>query len=232
MTFLKNNFYIFLIFIAFSSCNSHAHTIHPSIQQKTAINDYQTSSLSGLENLKNPQTPKEKRKILYAANMEIVSPLPDSINPQLEHIAEKYGGYIGYLSTRQTTIRIKSQEFENVIVEIEKLGKITRKNIVGNDVTEEYWDAQIRLDNALETRKRYIELLKMAKNVEEAILVERELARVSENIDLLKGKLNKLDNLEEFATITITIREKAKLGLIGYVGVGLYKTIKWFFVRN
>ncbi|WP_157699015.1 DUF4349 domain-containing protein [Bernardetia litoralis] len=184
------------------------------------------------KNPKNPKTPKEKRKILYSAGLTIVSPLPDSINPQLERITEKYDGYVGRLSTTETTIRIKSEYFETVVEEIEKLGKITRKNIYGNDVTEQYWDAQIRLDNALETRKRYLELLKMAQNVEEAILVERELARIMQDIDLLKGQINRLDNLEEFATITISIKEKKKLGVLGYVGVGLYKSVKWFFVRN
>ena len=237
MTFSKKTFFILLLFapFIFSSCKSHSKANLPTIQQQKtgSINENYTSErLNSLEIKKNPQTPKEKRKILYSANMTLVSPLPDSINPQLERIAEKYDGYVGYLSTRQTTIRIKSEEFDNVIGEIEKLGKITRKDIIGNDVTEQYWDAQIRLDNALATRKRYIELLQMAKNVEEAILVERELTRISQDIDLLKGQINKIDNLEEFATITISIKEKKKLGLLGYVGVGLYKTVKWFFVRN
>ncbi|WP_291721014.1 DUF4349 domain-containing protein [Bernardetia sp.] len=237
MTFSKKTFFILLLFVPFifSSCKSHSKANLPTIQQQktgSTNESYTSERLNSLEIKKNPKTPKEKRKILYSANMTVVSPLPDSINPQLERIAEKYDGYVGYLSTRQTTIRVKSEEFENVIEEIEKLGKITRKDIIGNDVTEQYWDAQIRLDNAIATRKRYIELLQMAKNVEEAILVERELARISQDIDLLKGQINKLDNLEEFATITISIREKAKLGLLGYVGVGLYKTVKWFFVRN
>ncbi len=188
------------------------------------------------KNPKDPTSPQEKRKIIYAADLTLVSTLPDSINPQLQQITEKYNGYINNLSTTETTIRIKSEHFETVVEQIEKLGNATgnvvRKNIYGNDVTERYWDAQIRLDNALETRKRYLELLKMAQNVEEAILVERELARITQDIDLLKGQINKLDNLEEFATITIFIREKTKLGILGYVGVGLYKSVKWFFVRN
>lgn len=234
MYILKKILCVLFIFTLFSSCKSHSSfsTVQP---KTTSINEDYTQRENKLESLeikKNPKTPKEKRKILYSATMTVVSPLPDSINPQLERIAEKYDGYIVYLSTNQTTLRIKSEDFENAVEEIEKLGKITRKNSIGNDVTEQYWDAKIRLDNALATRKRYLELLNMAKNVEEAILVERELARITQDIDLLKGLLNKLDNLEEFATITISIREKAKLGILGYVGVGLYKSVKWFFVRN
>ncbi|WP_338790751.1 DUF4349 domain-containing protein [Bernardetia sp. MNP-M8] len=224
---------VFSSFILFSSCRPAKK--YAAITQDKG--NYSNSSAS-LEKInldkiqKNPKTPKEKRKILYSANLNLISALPDSINPQLERITEKYDGYVGRLSTTETTIRIKSEYFETVVKEIEKLGKVTRKNIYGNDVTEQYWDAQIRLDNALETRKRYLELLKMAQNVEEAILVERELARITQDIDLLKGQINKLDNLEEFATITISIKEKKKLGLLGYVGVGLYKGVKWFFVRN
>lgn len=237
-TTFKNFIFIlffFVNFLFFSSCSSHSKMAQAKMVQNTE--DYSSSSAS-LEKInldkiqKNPKTPKEKRKIIYSAALTVVSSLPDSINPQLERITEKYDGYINNLSTTETTIRIKSEYFETVVEEIEKLGKVTRKNIYGNDVTEQYWDAQIRLDNALETRKRYLELLKMAQNVEEAILVERELARITQDIDLLKGRINKLDNLEEFATITISIREKTKLGVLGYVGVGLYKSVKWFFVRN
>ncbi|WP_375561044.1 DUF4349 domain-containing protein [Bernardetia sp. OM2101] len=236
---LKKFVFILLLFSSFtlfSSC--YPSKRYAAMTQNKG--DYSNSSAS-LEkikldkiqkNPKDPKTPKEKRKILYSANLTLISTLPDSINPQLEQITEKYDGYIGNLSTTETTIRIKSEYFETVVEEIGKLGKITHKNIYGNDVTEQYWDAQIRLDNALETRKRYLELLKMAQNVEEAILVERELARITQDIDLLKGQINRLDNLEEFATISISIKEKKKLGVLGYVGVVLYKTVKWFFVRN
>lgn len=235
----KFSFVLFLFtnFLLFSSCSSYSKMRNPAMG-KIVGGQTTSASLERIElnkiqkNPKAPKTPKEKRKIIYSAGLTLVSPLPDSINPQLENITEKYDGYINNLSTTQTTIRIKSEYFETVLEEIEKLGKVTRKNISGNDVTERYWDTQIRLDNALETRKRYLELLKMAKTVEEAILVERELARITQDIDLLKGQINRLDNLEEFATITISIKEKKKLGVLGYVGVGLYKSVKWFFVRN
>ena len=225
-------FFLFANLILFSSCSSYSKMSTPTMGQINDATQGEIELNKIQKNPKDPKTPKEKRKIIYSANLTLRSNLPDSINPQLEHLTEKYDGYISHLNTTETTIRIKSEYFETVVEEIEKLGKITRKDISGNDVTEKYWDAKIRLDNALETRKRYLELLKMAQNVEEAILVERELARITQDIDLLKGLINKLDNLEDFATITISIKEKKKLGILGYVGVGLYKTVKWFFVRN
>ena len=225
--------FVLVLLLLSSSC-------HPVRMYTSTSQDIRTASKSStslekieLETIqKNPKVPKEKQKIIYSASLMLVSIFPDSINPQLQQITQKYDGYINNLSTTETTIRIKSEHFETAIKEIEKLGEVIRKNIYGNDVTERYWDAQIRLNNALETRKRYLELLKMAQNVGEAILVERKLARITQDIDLLKGQINKLDNLEEFATISISLREKTKLGVLVYIGVGLYKSIKWIFVRN
>ncbi|MBK6622314.1 MAG: DUF4349 domain-containing protein [Saprospirales bacterium] len=102
----------------------------------------------------------------------------------------------------------------------------------GQDVTDEYTDYQIRLDNARKARERYLELLAKAENVEAALKVEKELERLNETIDLLEGKMTRIDHLSEFSTITIALKERKNPGLIGYIGIGLYYSVKWLFVRN
>ena len=81
-------------------------------------------------------------------------------------------------------------------------------------------------------RKIYLELLKKAENVETALKVEKELERLNETIDLIKGKMNRINNLAEYSTIVINLKEKKKPGIIGYIGIGLYHSVKWLFVRN
>jgi hypothetical protein len=77
-----------------------------------------------------------------------------------------------------------------------------------------------------------LELLAKAENVEAALKVEKELERLNSTIDLLKGKMNRINHLAEFSTITINLKEKKKPGIIGYVGIGIYRSVKWLFVRN
>lgn len=51
-------------------------------------------------------------------------------------------------------------------------------------------------------------------------------------IDLLKGKTNRIDQLDAFATITVNLKERKKPGVLGYIGLGLYHSVKGLFVRG
>jgi hypothetical protein len=177
-------------------------------------------------------TEKVDRKIIFDAYLSISVENPDAANIQMEQIAKKYNGYVSQSGTYSTIIRVESDKLNEAIGEISELGKLHSKSISGQDVTDEYMDYQIRLENAEKSRLRYLELLEKAENVQAALMVEKELERLNETIDLLKGKMSRIDHLSDFSTITVSIKEKKKPGLIGYVGLGLYYSVKWLFVRN
>ncbi|MFM7854433.1 MAG: DUF4349 domain-containing protein, partial [Flammeovirgaceae bacterium] len=71
-----------------------------------------------------------------------------------------------------------------------------------------------------------------AENVEAALKVEKELERLNGEIDLITGKLNRLSHLSDFSTIDVELVEQKKIGVLGYIGIGIYKAMKWLFVRN
>jgi hypothetical protein len=173
-----------------------------------------------------------KRIVIYDATLKMVVKSPDSTNVNLSKIASKHEGYVQVLGNKKSIIRVKSERLEGAIAEISTLGKVKDKTISGNDVTEQYTDYQIRLDNASNARKRYLELLAKAETVEAALKVEKELERLNGEIDSLEGKINQLKHLSEYSTITVYLEEKVKPGILGYVGIGLYESVKWIFVRN
>ena len=187
---------------------------------------------SGTKEKSLQKVESEDRKILYSAFLSLKVEEPDSANTHIEKIAKKYKGYVNEVGTYRTVIRVKSKHLEEAVKEISALGKLQNKNITGQDVTEEYFDYKIRLENAEKARKRYLELLAKAENVEAAVQVEKELERLNEKIELLKGKLKRINHLSEFSTITINLKEKKKPGILGYIGLGLYHSIKWLFVRD
>jgi DNA-binding MarR family transcriptional regulator len=174
----------------------------------------------------------ENRVVIYNAKVAIRVKNADSLNRKLAELSSKYDGYVVSLGNRYSSIRVKSENLNSAITEIAGLGKMSSKTISGNDVTEEYKDYEIRLDNAAKARGRYLQLLEKAENVEAALKVEKELERLNGEIDLLKGKLERLKHLSDFSTIDIQIMEKQKMGVLGYVGLGLYKAVKWLFIRN
>jgi hypothetical protein len=175
---------------------------------------------------------QEARKILYDADLTLTVETPDSTNPYIQAIAKRYGGYVNEIGTDRSVIRVESPSLDAAIEDISQLGRLDRKSIRGQDVTEAYLDYQIRLENAQQARGRYLDLLDKATTVDEILKVEKELERLNETIDLLKGKMNRIDHLDAYATITIYLRERQKPGILGYIGIGLYRSVRWLFVRG
>ena len=180
---------------------------------------------------KNPG-PVNSRIILYNATLRMIVKTPDTVVSRLKAIAGKYEGYVQTLGSRECIIRVKADQLQNAVADISRLGKVRSRVISGNDVTEEYVNYQIRLENADKARKRYLELLARAENVQAALLVEKELERLNGDIDLLQGKMNRLKHLSEYCTITVYLEEKIKPGLLGYLGIAIYRSVRWLIVRN
>lgn len=173
-----------------------------------------------------------EQKIIYSANLSLTVKQLDSANASISNIAKKYKGYVSESGTTRAIIRVESKYLKQAITDIELLGRIEWKKVIGQDVTDQYFDLTIRLENAEKARERYLQLLAKAENVEAALKVERELERLNNTIDELKGRLSKMNHLTKYSTITINLNEKKKLGVLGYVGVGMYRSVKWLFIRG
>ncbi|HRH39312.1 MAG TPA: DUF4349 domain-containing protein [Flavobacteriales bacterium] len=171
------------------------------------------------------------RMVIMDATMEIRVANSDSTNKRLVGIAKTYGGYTVSLSETNSVFRVRVGAMDSALAQVAGLGKVRGKWLHGADVTEEFVDQELRLDNARKARERYLELLKQAENVQAALLVEKELERLNKDIEMLEGKQQKLEHLTSMATITVQLNEKEKLGPLGYVVVGLWKGVRWLFVR-
>jgi hypothetical protein len=172
------------------------------------------------------------KKVIYSSSIYLTVENPDTAIARLTNIAQQHKGYVQESGTTKCVIRIPNDARTAAAGAIEACGKVTYKNTTGEDVSDQYADYEIRLDNAKNARKRYLELLEKAATVAEALLVEKELERLNETIDLLEGKMNRIDHLSTYSTITAYLKEKKKPGIIGYIGIGIYHSVKWLFVRN
>lgn len=174
----------------------------------------------------------DERLIISSANLEIKTERSDSLHNEVMDIAIKYDGYVLSSGNEITTIRLPAISFEKALDDIEKLGKVIDKNVSGKDVTEQYRDLEIRLENAAKTRERYLALLERADNINEILKLEKELERFNEKIESLKGSLKRLTHLLQYSSITVKTFERIKPGPIGYAVYQIYSGVKWLFVRN
>ena len=210
-----------IIVLILTSCSSY--------QQTAGV--YSENSSSGNVYEKQKAYSADARMMIYNASMTIESNHPDTIRARVFNLTKKYDGYILNSGNNYTTIRVESSNLYRVMDEIAKLGKLKDKNIKGVDVTDEFNDNKIRLDNAVKTRNRYLELLQKANTIDEVLKVEKELERLNHEIDSLEGRIKKMEHLSSYSTINVRYEQKVKPGIIGYIGIGLYKGVKWLFVR-
>lgn len=158
--------------------------------------------------VQSPQSPEIDparigRLVVYNAVINVVvDRISDSLN-QIKAVVAGIGGYMQQMDSQSITFKIPADKFHDAIAEVEKLGEVTRKEIKGTDVTDEMRDLNIRLQNAEEVRQRLVKLLDRADKVEDVLKIEKELARLTETIELLKGKIAYLKNNVAFCTLTV-----------------------------
>jgi hypothetical protein len=119
------------------------------------------------------------------------------------------GGYLVRRNMQSITFRVPSSKFQATLDHVLTLGDVLHRDVSVRDVTEEFFDLQVRLRNLEAMRDRFEELLKRANKVEEALAVERELERVAGEIERLKGRIKLLKELVAFSTISVQFRARA-----------------------
>jgi hypothetical protein len=145
----------------------------------------------------------QTRQMVYDG---VIALLVDSISEKMDRtreIVEAADGYMQSIQNGVIVFKIPAAAFEDALRNIEALGEVSYKNIVGEDITDKMRDLGIRLKNAEQIRDRLAALLERAEKVEDALKIERELGRVTESIELLKGTLRVLENRIAFSTLTV-----------------------------
>jgi len=169
-----------------------------------------------------PSSDALQRKIIYTANIELVVENFDSIPADVEALAKDFDGYVassnvigspGRPRSGQWTIRVPVERYDGCIAAAKQLavkgqGEVRRMSSDSQDVSEEYYDLESRIRNKKKQEERLLELLADATGkLEEVLSVERELARVREEIERMEGRKRVLDDLTTLTTIELSIDE-------------------------
>jgi hypothetical protein len=173
------------------------------------------------------------RKVVLSGQVTLGVESPDSIHGLMIKLAETHGGYLLSSQEDHITIRIPAEGLYDALSTVETWGEVIDRRILGQEVTEEYYDLEIRLKNAEATRDRYLDLLEHASSIDEMLKLERELERLSQQIDVLRGKLNRLVHQVAYCTITVeAVTLGGKPGPVAALFKGVYSGARWLFVRD
>jgi hypothetical protein len=128
---------------------------------------------------------------------------------RVEAIGRELGGFLAKRDDASITIRVPAAAFEEAIKRIEAVGDMLHRNVTAEDVTEEFRDLEVRLKSARAVQARLTELLAKAAKVEDSLAIERELDRVSGEIERIEGRMKFLRDRAAFSTITVRFQAKA-----------------------
>ncbi len=144
----------------------------------------------------------------------------DSLEPAMaliRHLTAGMGGYVGNAAiqsgrqqVRQGTIQIKvpAPRFNELTAGLEPLGRVEYVNVSAEDVGEEFTDLTARATNARRLEARLIELLATRTGrLQDVLSVERELARVREEIERMEGRVRFLKSRSAMSELSVTLHE-------------------------
>jgi hypothetical protein len=106
-------------------------------------------------------------------------------------------------------LRVPSDRFDELVNGLSPLGKVETVNVYVQDVGEEYTDVAARVANAKRLEARLVELLaNRTGRLADVLTVERELARVREEIERYEGRMRYLRTRTAYSSLTVTVHEK------------------------
>lgn len=159
-----------------------------------------------------------ERMVAYTVYWDLETEKFNQVVDQIAGIPEKYNGYIvsSYIYktenqawTASIILKVPADrlaEAENEIKGI-KEARVISYNKTSQDVTEEFLDLSIRLENKKRLLERMRALLLKANSVYEAMQVENEIARITEDIERMEGRMRFLQNITSYSQIQITLHE-------------------------
>lgn len=151
------------------------------------------------------------RKMVFTASLVLEVPyISESMN-EAKKISDKVNGYVENMDNQTAVFRIPVTAADDVLQQFCALGVLTQKQISATDVTEQTVEYQIRLDNLELLRQRLFLLAKTdSQKVSDLLEIERELARVTVELELYKGKLKALENKIAYTAIRLQFDQGAE----------------------
>jgi hypothetical protein len=159
-------------------------------------------------------TPAPDRKIVRTTAISLIVQHPAEAAEKMRTLAENFGGYLetsqisgGSDAAASLTLRVPVAHFEEARAEIRKLGlRVENETLNAQDVTMQYVDQQATLRNLHAEEAQYLEILKRAAKVSDALEVSEKLSEVRGQIEQQQSEFNALSKQTELVAISLSLQ--------------------------
>jgi hypothetical protein len=178
------------------------------------------------------QLPVE-RKLVRRGEMTIEVRSVNTALEKIEQIVSSMGGHTTNRSEEQNeygrrsasvTCRIPVDRLDRAVEAVKALGVPRALTLTAEDITTAYFDVAVRISTQTQLEHQLVSLLRRPTNkLSELLEIERELARVREEIDRLEGRKRSWDNQVALSSLQITIEDP--MPVVAGTGGGLWHTL-------
>lgn len=213
-----------------------AHFAAPAESPNDAVHFFDDSGATEPEETVDPAEPSRRRLMTYSARVAIEVARQLETIRALEAEAVKLGGYLVARQSESIVLRVPADEFRSFLDFVRARGRVLDESMEAQDVTKQHRDLQIRLDNAKKARERLIALLEKADKVEDILRIEKELTRLTTEIESATAALANLDERIAFSHVSVSVngvrpreaREPRRSDFQWINAVGAERVLAWF----
>jgi hypothetical protein len=216
---------LLVLLFSLSSCGRLASYSSRPMSESVAEPKYQykTTTQVSLQQAGQSQSIAEaaNRKILRNGELTLEVPSPENAERQITSIADAAGGFVVTSESKQRdigdppkqylevnlVIRVPEAQFQSAFDQILGLGtRVIQNKKTGEDVTEEFIDLEARIKTQKALELQFLEIMKSANKVPDALEVQRQIAEVRTEIEKLEGRKRFLENRASLSTITVSLQ--------------------------
>lgn len=175
------------------------------------------------------------RMVIYNADLRIAVEAPEDVMQSVIDMAENAGGFVvssnlsqtttssGILPRARVTVRVPAGQLDSIMAAIKELTRDPREdvlyeNVSGQDVTAEYTDLKSRLRNLEAAEEALVALMEEAKDPQDVLDIFDELTYYRGEIEVVKGRMQYLEESASLSAISVEIVAKESLQPIEIAG--------------
>ena len=150
-----------------------------------------------------------ERKLIRNGDISLEVSDLEKTQAAIEDWVKEFGGYISSSNNGEKsssyTVRIPSEKFDSAMDAVGALGTLKNKNISTQDVSDQFYDLQSRLETKKVLREKLNGYLRQANSMQDILKVESELNSVQSDIESMEGRLKRLTSQIDFSTISVYV---------------------------
>ena len=154
-----------------------------------------------------------ERRVIQTGFMSIEVGDVQAASAQVQLTAEALGGFVENSSVSgdkdeafaDITIRVPAASFSEALERIRRIGEVRSESLNAQDVTDQFIDLEARLNAATREEASLLDLLGRADDVQDVLIIERELTRIRSDIERVQGQLNFLERRVALSTLSVSL---------------------------